>query len=97
MSETALKNRISGWLKKLVPDVWFFKTHGSPYQRRGIPDFLICWKGQWYAFECKVGKNKPTRSQLFELAALKAAGAVTGVVHSLDEVKRLLDWKGTIL
>lgn len=77
-------NSLPGWRAK--------KIHGSAYGA-GWPDILAIHQGQAYFFEVKrpapYGTPVTPRQQV-ELAAWKAVGAVTAVVHSVDEVKEVI-------
>jgi len=65
------------------------KTHGGPL-RGGEPDIYAVKDGQFYAFEVKRPGGKPTKLQAATLDQWRAAGAVTAVVTSVDEVKEVL-------
>lgn len=49
--ETLFKERVKRDLETL-DRIWFYKT--QEVSRRGIPDFIICLRGLFYAFELKV-------------------------------------------
>lgn len=65
------------------------KTYGGPY-RKGLPDLIAVYRGRTLALEVKRPGGKPTKLQQHELGKFAAAGAVTGVVTSVEDVKRLL-------
>lgn len=88
-SEKAIVNSIMRYLEKL-PGCYAFKTHGSIYGS-GQPDIVGCIKGRAFALEVKRPGGKPTKLQVCMLEKWKSAGAVTGVVHSVDEVKEVLE------
>jgi hypothetical protein len=57
----------------------------------GWPDIIGAWEGNPLALEVKrPGVGRLTRLQEMELERWKAAGAITGVVTSIGEVKDLL-------
>lgn len=66
-------------------------------KRSGEPDIDACVDGRAVKLEVKrPGNNKVTRLQQTTLDKWKAAGAVAGVVHSVDEVLELLWEEGVI-
>ena len=71
------------------------KIHGSG-QRSGEADVLCCFKGKTIMLEVKRPGGAPTALQLEVLELWNRAGAITGVVTSVDEVKELLQKEGLI-
>jgi hypothetical protein len=65
---------------------------GSGYGNAGVPDFLVCHKGQFIGIEAKAGKGKTTALQDTHIARIRAAGGTALVVNenNLDELKELL-------
>ena len=56
----------------------------------GMPDILAIKKGQFYGFEVKRPKAKPTPWQLMAHEKLKTYGAKVYIVHSLAELQKHL-------
>lgn len=74
--EKRVKNQIVKQLKTLGEDVYYFFPATGGYGRSGVPDIVGCYKGKFFAIECKAGKNTTTALQERELANIaKAAGA----------------------
>jgi hypothetical protein len=71
------------------PKCYVIKTHGSMYSA-GQPDLLGCYQGRTLALEVKRPGGKPTKLQAAILKKWGAAGAITGVVTSVEEVEKLL-------
>lgn len=70
---------------------YFYPVAGSIGSRPGIPDIVVCHKGQFIGIECKSGSRKPTGLQQGQLDAINAAGGIALVinesnVHGLDEL-----------
>ncbi len=86
--ETLIVRKI---LKELqhTPGCYAFKSHGNRYQA-GQPDILGCLRGRSFALEVKVPGKDATPLQKSVLSWWSAAGALTGVVHSLEEAKEAL-------
>ena len=89
MKEKDLIKKISDYLKT-VDNLFFWKEHGGQYGTAGIPDLIVCYKGRFIAFECKVGKNKPTVLQEVTIKQIMRAGGYSIVVRSVDEVKEVI-------
>jgi hypothetical protein len=45
-----------------------------------VPDVICCYKGRFFGFECKAGKNKPTALQYLNMMAIRKAGGYSIVV-----------------
>ncbi|ABW18841.1 VRR-NUC domain-containing protein [Alkaliphilus oremlandii] len=90
MKEKAIQNKIVQYLKQ-QPNTWFFKTHGGMYQVAGIPDLILCYMGHFVALEIKRPGEKPTKLQEKVLKDIQEAGGISVVVHSLLDVKSVLD------
>ena len=88
-TEKAIVNSIMRYLQSL-PGCYAFKTHGSIYGS-GQPDIVGCIKSRAFALEVKRPGGRPTKLQVYMLEKWKAAGAITGIVHSVDEVKEVLN------
>jgi len=73
-----------------LPECRATKVSGDA-KKSGEPDIDGCLRGRSLKFEVKrPGGKKATPLQLATLTEWKAAGAITGVVHSVDEVKDLI-------
>lgn len=95
MNEQQLTTRVSNRLKALRlagEPLWYVKIHGGPYQRAGVPDFLICYCGVFLALELKNPDDPrdPSPAQRHELRLLDRAQAITGVCLSWEDVERFL-------
>lgn len=73
---------------------WYFKTHGSAYGRRGIPDIVGSYRGRCLAIEVKAPGRPLAAIQRYELGRASQAGAVAiradgvgAVVAVLDEIE----------
>jgi pantoate kinase len=68
---------------------------GSGYGNSGVPDFLVCHKGQFIGIEAKAGKGKTTALQDAHIAQIRTAGGVAMVVNenNLEELKEFLNEK----
>lgn len=82
-------------IKKILQDssTYFAMPIGSGYGNAGVPDFLVCHKGQFIGIEAKAGNGKTTALQDKHLADIRAAGGQALVVNenNLQELKEMLD------
>ena len=85
-------------VKKKVVDVlkkggayYFFPATGG-YGRSGVPDIVGCYRGVFFAIECKAGTNKPTALQEAEMRKIREANGFTLVVNedNISDVEILL-------
>lgn len=87
--EALVKKRI----RKILDDsgTYFAMPIGTGYGNSGVPDFLVCYQGDFIAIEAKAGKGKTTALQDAHLAKIRAAGGVAVVIneaniHELEEL-----------
>jgi hypothetical protein len=90
MREAELITKIKNYLKT-VPDCFYWKEHGGQYGTAGIPDIIVCYRGRFIAFECKVGNNKPTVLQAVTIRKIIKAGGYALVIRSVDEAKLVIE------
>lgn len=95
--EASIVKRILHYLNGL-DDCYARKVHGGAYGTNGEPDLDICLKGRAIKLEVKAPgrENTVTEMQFKALAKWGKAGAIVGVVTSLEEVKELLDEENSI-
>lgn len=67
------------------------KYHGGPYAQVGVSDIIFVLNGRAGFLEAKVPGKHATPVQLSFIDSCLRAGAIAGVVHSVDEVKELLN------
>jgi len=102
-SESIIVTSILKYLNS-VPRCRAIKIHGSVFMQAGTPDIFGCIHvhhddlhvGQMLCFEAKVPGNKPTPIQEHELKSWWECGAICAVVHSVDEVKHILEANGLL-
>ena len=78
-------------LKLQDPTLCYRKRLGTPYGTAGDPDLYGVWRGIPFEFELKRPGHHPTPLQLSRLQEWTRAGAVTAVLHSLDDLKAALE------
>jgi Holliday junction resolvase len=91
--ESKIKNRVKKILDEL--GVYYFMPATGGYGRSGIPDIVGCYKGVFFAIECKAGKGTTTALQERELKRITNAGGIAWVVNedNINEVATYLKTK----
>ena len=86
--EVKVKRKVVAQLKAL--GAYFFYPVTGGYGGSGVPDIVGCYKGKFFAIECKAGKNKPTPLQQKNIDTIAAQGGAVWVVNetNMDEVTR---------
>lgn len=96
MNEHALTKKVREMIesdRRAGVPIWGLKTSGGPYQRVGVPDWLLCVNGQFGALELKHpnGETDATPRQLREIELIRKAGGLVYVARSMVEVEALID------
>ena len=92
MSEKDLQSKVKQWIKKNYPTAVTLKL--SDMWQSAVPDLYVQCQGTTYWIELKVPGKEPTPFQAYMLKILAREGAVTGVAHSVDGVKRIMAKNG---
>jgi len=69
---------------KLVLDelgAYHFLPLMGGFGRAGVPDIIGCYKGYFFAIECKAGSNTTTALQDRELEKIRKAGGVAIIIN----------------
>jgi hypothetical protein len=84
--EGTVKYKIKAYLKSLEPQLWGFMPVPTGYGVRGIPDFVGCYKGRFFAIEAKRLGGKPKPWQDLVMRAITLAGGLVIVADCLENV-----------
>ena len=88
------ESKVKAKIKKLLAehDVYYAMPIGSVFGNSGVPDFLCCVSGCFFAIEAKAKGNKPTALQEKHLKDIREAGGTAIVVdeNNLDYLETLL-------
>ena len=89
--ETQLKEKVLKALR--ARGAFAEKIHGGMYQRAGIPDILLCYRGRFVAIELKApnAKLEPSPEQARCIKEIDDAGGKTLVANSILQCTALLD------
>ena len=73
-------------------DIYYFTPMTGGYGRSGVPDIVGCYKGHFFAIECKAGKGTTTALQDKNIKEIEKAGGRVIVVNenNLEEVRLML-------
>lgn len=79
--EGRVKQLVKFLLDRYKPHgLWYYMPVSGGYGVHGIPDFIVCFGGQFIAIETKAPKGKPTPLQDAQLTRLAQAGALVFVI-----------------
>lgn len=88
------EGRVKAAVKKLLTGLgaYHFSPPANGYGRTGVPDIVGCYRGYFFAVECKAGRGKTTALQELEIARIREAGGVAWVVNeeNIEEVEKWL-------
>ena len=72
---------------------WYYMPVSNGMGRAGCPDILVCYKGNFLAFEVKApGKvNNTTANQDREIAGINKAQGIAIVVDNVEQVMEVID------
>lgn len=90
--EKLFETKVCKFLKDLKK-TWFFKVHGSMFQRSGVPDIVGIINGTFFALELKAENGKPTALQVYNVKQLNWCGAYARIIKpsEWEEVKKELE------
>ena len=84
MRESRFQNKIISKLKKL-DNCWYVKVWGGGFQRSGIPDILICYKGHFVAIELKNETGEASELQKYNINKINDAKGIALVIRPQNE------------
>lgn len=82
-----LLKEICDWLTNA--GCWYYRTNSHGYGRKGIPDVIVCYQGDFVAIEAKVLPDKPNAWQERELAQIRGAGGIALAIYDVSELGRV--------
>ena len=91
--EVKVKKKVVAQLKAL--GAYYFYPVTGGYGASGVPDIVGCYKGKFFAIECKAGKNKPTPLQQKNIDAITAQGGAALVVNE-ENMNEVTEWITTL-
>lgn len=79
MKESRFQSKVIKWFESIggyVVNIW-----GGGYQRAGIPDLLICYKGRFVALELKTDMGKVHELQHYNIDEIHKAGGFARILR----------------
>lgn len=95
--ESLFQKKVIKYLETLGNDVWFVKYWGGGiYTKAGIPDLLICYKGNFIALELKAPNGRVSKLQEVNINKINIAGgyAIALYPQNFEEFKKYMSEKG---
>ena len=77
--EGKVKKKVAELLKQY--DAYYFFPAMGAFGRAGIPDIVGCYRGRFFAVECKAGKGKTTAIQEAEIKKIQGAKGCAFVIN----------------
>jgi len=87
------EGKVKDAVKKVLKahDIWFFMPMQNGFGVVGIPDFICCWKGQFFAIETKapgkVSNTTPNQKRVIEEINLHGGWAIV-----VDDAKQVIEF-----
>lgn len=90
--EKKVKTKVVAVLKSF--GAYYFYPVTGGYGASGVPDIVGCYKGNFFAVECKAGKGKTTALQEKNIAQIHAQGGAAIVVNedNIEDVRMLMGY-----
>jgi Holliday junction resolvase len=90
--EKKVKNAVVKILKEYGADLYYFYPVMGGFGAAGIPDIVGCYRGKFFAIECKAGKGKTTALQEKNIAQIREADGRVMVVNedNIQDVRIML-------
>jgi hypothetical protein len=88
--QAAVLRKLKAW-REQDPGLVFRKRHGSVMGTIGDPDIYGLYHGLHFEIELKTAGHEPTLLQRARLAGWGSAGALTGVVSSIEEFQQFTE------
>jgi Holliday junction resolvase len=94
--EKRVKTKVVAILKEF--GTYYFYPVTGGYGASGVPDIVGCYKGKFFAIECKAGKGKTTALQEKNIAQIIAQGGLAIVVNedNIEDVRNMLISMGSV-
>ena len=86
--EGVVKRDIKAYLKT-IDRLWFFMPVPTGYGVRGLPDFVGCYRGRFFAIEAKSGTGTVSPWQHKMAENITMAGGVWLLVRDVEQIKHV--------
>ena len=89
--EGRVKEAVKKYLKSI--GAYYYMPQSNGMGRVGAPDFIVCYRGRFYAIETKApgkrGNTSPNQDR--EIAAINAAEGVALVIDDVSQLEGVFD------
>jgi hypothetical protein len=84
--------KVKSEIKKVLAEYgcWYFMPSMNGYGRAGIPDFIGCYQGVFFAVEAKAPEGQVTAHQQREIDAIHHAGGAAIVARSGEDARKFI-------
>lgn len=93
--EGKTKDIIKKYLKTFVEEgsLYYFMPVQGKFAKKGVPDFLLCYKGKFIGIEAKADGKSDTTTALQELtiSQIKIAGGIALVISNKLEMEKFVE------
>ncbi len=90
--EGDLKDKVKAYLATLS-QIFFWMPVPTGFGVKGIPDFVGCWRGKFFAIETKGPRGKETPWQKLIREKILKAGGISIVAYDMDQVREIFEGK----
>lgn len=71
--------------------IYYLNLFGDGMSGKGKPDLIVCIKGQFVAFELKVGANNMQDDQIIHKIRIERSGGLHFSPYSFEEFKKIME------
>lgn len=71
--------------------IYYLNLFGDGMSGKGKPDLIVCIKGQFVAFELKVGANGLQDDQIIHKIRIERSGGLHFSPYSFEEFKKIME------
>ena len=87
--ERAISTKIQTYLR--LNGAYVVKYHGNQFSIAGVPDLLVCYKGDFYGLEIKTDMGKVSRLQEIHADQIARACGKWYVLRSLEDAYKVFE------
>ena len=71
--------------------IYYLNLYGDGFSGKGKPDLIVCIKGQFVAFELKVGANNMQDDQIIHKIRIERSGGLHFSPYSFEEFEKIME------
>jgi Holliday junction resolvase len=85
-----LESKIQSKILKELKNLGIYAHKNITTNKKGVPDIIACYRGEYLALEVKNEKGRPSELQLWNIEEIRKSGGVADIVRSWEDVAILL-------